>query len=140
MSRIVSVDTTLCDEGIRAILARHQANLVRNASVKMRTSDGFWTIQHDYDVLRQINSTMPSLIPQDASDNLNGYTLPIRPECVATLPVLNSLFTMIESLPYEDKSIQDHSYHVIGHSVLISAQASRYSNRSLIRHWTIVGT
>ena len=135
MSATVSITTAQCDDDIRAILALQQTNLMRNTSTEMQNSDGFVTIQYEYDALRKINSTMPSVIAKDASGNLIGYTLAIPPEFVATLPALGSLFTLIESLQYEGKPIQDHAYYVMGQScVAFGFRGQQVLARMLHKH------
>ena len=117
---MISIGTVQNEADVRAILALQQVNLQRNIPVEMQTSDGFVTVEHQHDTLQRMNRTMPSVIAEDSSGKLIGYTLSMLPEFAVEVPALHSLFSTINTLTYKDKPMQEYTYYLMGQACVAS--------------------
>lgn len=120
---------------MRAILALQQVNLQRNIPVEMQTSDGFLTVQHQHDTLQRMNQTMPSIIAEDSSGQLIGYTLSMLPEFAVEVPALDSMFSTINTLTYKDKPMQGYTFYMMGQACVASGfRGQKVLSRMLHKH------
>jgi hypothetical protein len=132
---MISISIAQSEADVRAILALQQVNLQRNVPAEIRTSDGFVTVEHQPDTLQRMNRTMPSVIAQDASGQLIGYTLSMLPEFAVEVPELHSLFSTINTLAYKDKPMQDFTYYMMGQACVASGfRGQKLLSRMLHKH------
>ncbi|CAF3538194.1 unnamed protein product [Rotaria sp. Silwood1] len=132
---MISITTAQSETDIQEILALQQANLKQNIPIEMQASEGFVTVHHRYDVLQRMNAKMPSIIAKDANAKVIGYTLSMLPEFAEEVPELHSLFSMINTLKYEDKPLRDYAYYVMGQScVAVGFRGQKILARMLHKH------
>lgn len=107
------ITTVQSEADVRGILALQQANLRKNLSMAVQVEQGFVTVEHDPNVLARMNQAAPSVIAKDG-DTVVGYALTMLPEFGADVPELLPLFSLINTLPYQDKPLRDYSWYVMG--------------------------
>ncbi|MBI5915053.1 MAG: GNAT family N-acetyltransferase [Bacteroidetes bacterium] len=106
--------TTIADnEDIRQVLALQQANLSTRVSDEIASSQGFVTVQHNFDLLQKMNGAVPQVIAK-AGDQVVGYALVMLPSFQDLVPVLKPMFVVFDGLDYDGKKVSDYRYYVMG--------------------------
>jgi ribosomal protein S18 acetylase RimI-like enzyme len=89
--------TATTDEELKEILALQNRNMFTTISDEEREKEGFVTVMHSFDILKQMNSICPHIIAKDIS-KVVGYTLSMHPNFGDDIPVLKPMFKELESL------------------------------------------
>lgn len=106
--------TTITTEGdLHQVLALQQANLSTRVSADVAQSQGFVTVQHNFDLLKAMNEAIPQVIAKDG-DQVVGYALVMLPSFQDLIPVLKPMFLMFENMDYKGKKLVDYQYYVMG--------------------------
>src|SRR5260221_14692205 len=79
------------------ILDLQRANLARNLGPEEIAAQGFVTVEHTLDLLKQMHAHAPSIIARD-EDRLAGYALVMPIECRSFLPILEPMFARLDRL------------------------------------------
>lgn len=86
----------------RADLVGSDRDLERILALQRRnrepTADGFVTVQHTLEILKEMHALMPSVIVRDGADGLAGYALAMGRPARALLPILDPMFARLEGL------------------------------------------
>ncbi|PSR14989.1 MAG: GNAT family N-acetyltransferase [Bacteroidetes bacterium] len=98
---------------IQAILALQQANLARNISPAEVLEQGFVTVEHDLDLLAEMNHPYGHTIAK-ADAEVAGYVLTMTPAFRERIPVLEPMFALFEQLTWQGRSVADINYVVMG--------------------------
>jgi L-amino acid N-acyltransferase YncA len=80
-----------------AVLELQRANLSRNLPAEEVASQGFVTVEHTLEVLKQMHAISPSVVAVDG-DALAGYALVMPVECRTLLPILEPMFARLDAL------------------------------------------
>lgn len=75
--------------------------------------EGFVTVRHAPDVLRQMNALYPSVIAMDGA-KLAGYCLVMLRQFAEAVPELVPMFNRLESLSWKGKSLRESRWFVMG--------------------------
>jgi predicted GNAT superfamily acetyltransferase len=86
-----TIDLVQTDGDLEQILALQQHNLAF-------TQDGFVTVVHTLDILREFHRLMPSVVARHQGEVI-AYALSMPRETAALIPVLTSMFERINDLP-----------------------------------------
>lgn len=106
--------TTLeTDDEIRQLLSLQQENLPRNISAEEARAQGFVTVEHHYELMRDMNEAERQVIARDG-DKVVGYCLVMLPSFVSRIPVLEPMFSLFDSLQYRNRSMNDFCYFAMG--------------------------
>lgn len=113
--RNVNVKITLADSTaqLQQILTLQDSNHLENLPVDKRNTNGFVTVKHDLELLKQMNESTPQIIAVD-DDMVVGYALVMLKEFSKMIPVLTPMFNMFEELDYREKSLSAYRYYVMG--------------------------
>ena len=98
---------------LEQILVLQAENLIRNISDEERQSQGFVTLQHTLPTLQQMHELAPSIIVKD-NDKVVGYALSMPKECRQLVPDLESMFSVLDTVQWKNKSLKDYRYYVMG--------------------------
>ncbi len=79
-----------------------------------KQAQGFVTVKHDYEVLRDMNKDYPAAIARDVFHKLVGYALSMHPSFGERVPILKELFERLEHLEWRDHPISDYRWLVMG--------------------------
>lgn len=109
----ITIKTVSEEAEIFGILTLQQQNLRSKLSQKTIESQGFVTVEHDFEVLKAMNDAQPSVIAKD-KDKVVGYCLSMLPQFRNDIPILSGLFDTIDMIKYEGKLLKDYPYFVMG--------------------------
>ncbi len=106
-------DLVTTDAQLKQILDLQQANLIRNISDEEFRSQGFVTMEHSFDVLKQMHALAPSIIVRD-DDNVVGYALVMLKECRSIFPPLEPMFASFDKLKWNGKALDNYEFYAMG--------------------------
>ena len=98
---------------LKEILRLQQENLQQHIDEIEVTSQGFVTLQHDLETLKQMHELAPTVIIKD-DDKLVAYALTMLKECRRLIPNLEPMFALLDKLYWKDKPLTDYSFYVMG--------------------------
>jgi hypothetical protein len=101
------------EKDLRGILALQQQNLKKNISLEEKSTEGFVTVEHSYEVLASMNAACPSIVAKDG-DAIVGYCITMLPAFGQSVPELVAMFNLFSSLKYKNRAIADRNYYVMG--------------------------
>lgn len=100
------------ESDIRGILALQRQHLRTSENLSKDWSDGFVTLQHTEEILRQMMAESPQMIAlYDGA--VVGYNLSMVPHRSDTFPILKPMMEAFENINIDGKKLTEHSY-VIG--------------------------
>ena len=98
---------------LKQILHLQQQNLKHNISTEEIGSQGFVTFQHDIETLQQFHKLAPSVIVKD-DNKVVAYALTVVNEARDVFPPMESMFVLLESLLWNNKTFQSYRYYEMG--------------------------
>lgn len=122
------------DEGhLREILALQKSNLERSVSEEEISSEGYVTVDHDFELLRELAEAQGHTVAL-SNDKVVGYALIMMPEFRSRIPVLTSMFEMLEGCLWQGKSLIQVGFHVMGQVCISRAFRGQGLFRGLYDH------
>ncbi|PKA97992.1 ribosomal protein S18 acetylase RimI-like enzyme [Flavobacteriaceae bacterium MAR_2009_75] len=85
------------DEELKQILRLQKENLPSSVTDDEKETEGFVTVHHSFDILKEMNNTCPHIIAV-SNKNVIGYALCMHPKFGEEIAVLKPLFDMLETL------------------------------------------
>jgi len=107
------ITTVKTEADVIGILALQQKNLKKNLTAQQIESQGFVTVEHDYDVLKAMNDAQPSVIAKDG-ETVVGYCLAMLPQFRNDVSEIRSLFDTIDLIAFENQPLRAFNYVVMG--------------------------
>jgi len=101
------------EEDLEGILALQVLNLPGRISAEEALEQGFLTVVHEVDILRDMNSPYPHTIAK-AGDQVIGYTLSMTVDFKERIPVLISFFERIRLLEWDGQPLMAFRYILMG--------------------------
>jgi len=101
------------EDELYQILDLQKENLRGTISNNEEKEQGFVTVAHTYESLKQMHQLQPSVIVKDG-DVLAGYALVMTKECSALIPELISMFEHFDDIYYKEKPLNDYSFYIMG--------------------------
>ncbi|MBC7884049.1 MAG: GNAT family N-acetyltransferase [Saprospiraceae bacterium] len=98
---------------LEQILNLQRANLRFTQSEDEEMNQGFVTVQHDFDLLSQMNEMTAHIIAKDEG-KVVGYALAMPNYFHDKIPILKPMFDLIDSLKVNQISVRDENYIVMG--------------------------
>ncbi len=96
-----SNDITYCrastDEELHQILKLQKQNLPDSLTLPEKENDGFLTLVHTFEILKQMNDCCPHIIAKN-KDDVVGYALCMHPKFADEIEVLKPMFEEINKL------------------------------------------
>ena len=110
--------TASTDQDLEDILELQMANRPENLTDEELQKEGFVSIRHDFDLLRDLNAPYAHVIAKDNCSNTGkvvGYTLSmLRTFDRDRIPLLEGLIAKANASTYNGRPIQDRNYIVMG--------------------------
>lgn len=100
-------------EELNQILQLQQQYLRGTTSVQEEKEQGFLTVAHTLDVLKQMHQLEPSILVKD-NNTVAGYALVMPVECRSIIPVLLPMFEIFDHILYQGKRVSDYRFYVMG--------------------------
>lgn len=98
---------------IQEILALQERNLSTKISKEEARAQGFVTVKHDAQILRDMNQPYPHIIATHEGKVI-GYALMMIKDFRDRIPVLIPMFDLIDSLSYNNESLKETRYFTMG--------------------------
>lgn len=105
--------TAQTDQDLHQILALQKENRPRNLTSEEVKAQGFVTVEHDFSLLKKMNSPYPHIIAK-ADNQVVAYALVMLSALRKDIPVLVLMFEKIDGLMIDGKPMNDFSYFVMG--------------------------
>ena len=111
----MEIVTTLAatDEELKQILELQQKNHFENITCRRESEDGFVTVMHSFELLKEMNGSAPHVIAKQ-NGKLAGYALVMLRSYGNRIPVLYSLFERLAGLEYNNQKLSGLSYYIMG--------------------------
>lgn len=110
---MISYSTSTTKEELDGILSLQQVNLAKSLAPDEAESQGFVTVHHRYDVLKQMNDLEKHVIAKD-DETVVGYVLAMTKQSRFDIPVLIPMFDVFDQIVYKGKIISTLHYIVVG--------------------------
>lgn len=101
------------DGDLHQLLALQQANLAAHISETELRAEGFVTVQHDFELLKAMNTPYPHVVARDG-EKIVGYTLVMLQAFQDQIPVLVPMFAEFDRAEFGGRRLIDRSYFVMG--------------------------
>jgi len=101
------------DADLNAMLALQVTNQPENLEAAELQAQGFVTVQHDLDLLRDMQASAPQVIAKAGSD-LAGYALVMLPEFAVRIPILKPMFDIMAECSWQGRPLSQYRYFVMG--------------------------
>lgn len=109
----ISIEQARHDQDLRGILSLQKQNLKQHVSHAQQQSDGFVSVMHSLEVLRQMNQSLGQIIAKE-QDTVIAYALAMSRECEILIPMLIPMFETINQLSFQDIPLAKSEYYVMG--------------------------
>jgi GNAT superfamily N-acetyltransferase len=110
---MLSATIVTTERELDQVLQLQQKYLAGNTSKEEMQSQGFVTVQHTPEMLRQMHSLAPSIIIKDG-DEVVAYALVMLRECRNLIPALIPMFDSFDRLPWRGKGLGEYRFYVMG--------------------------
>lgn len=101
------------DTEIQQILDLQQQNLSSAISRQEAIEQGFLSVKHDFDLLKEMNEQEPHVIAVDGQAVV-GYALAMPKIFKSRIPILKPLFEKIDQLHYAGHLLKQKNYIIMG--------------------------
>ncbi len=91
---MITYTTVSNSEELKQILALQRANIPTAISSEDKLKEGFVTVHHDFNILKEMNDACPHIIAK-CNDQVVGYALCMHPKFGEDIEVLKPMFTEI---------------------------------------------
>lgn len=85
------------DEELNQILKLQKQNLPRTLSVSEKENEGFVTVDHKFEILKQMNDYTPHVIAKQG-EKVVGYALCMHPKFADGIEILKPMFKQIDKV------------------------------------------
>ena len=100
-------------QDLNGILTLQAANLKGSQPEDNQKKEGFVTVQHDLEILKEMNRLHPQIIAV-AENQVIGYALVMGREMQTKIPVLQPMFAMFDHVTYKGKPVNAYNFYVMG--------------------------
>jgi ribosomal protein S18 acetylase RimI-like enzyme len=101
------------DDELTQILELQAANHALMITESQATSNGFVTVRHSFELLKQMHEAAPQIIAKD-QDKVIGYALVMLKSFEAMIPVLQPMFDRLATIPFRNHYVTEHRFYVMG--------------------------
>ena len=110
---MITYTTSKTTEDLSGIIQLQKKNLAQNLDENEMESQGFVTVSHNLDDLKEMNRYEQSLVIKD-EDKIMGYLLAMTKNSRAAIPILVPMFDVFDKIYYENKPVSTYNYLVVG--------------------------
>jgi L-amino acid N-acyltransferase YncA len=101
------------EEDLEQILALQRRNLEPSLGPEAVARDGFVTVRHDLELLRDMNRAAPHVVARSAG-RVVGYALVMLRAFEARIPILAPMYDRLSALLYTGRAVADSRYFIMG--------------------------
>lgn len=110
---MIQLTTAKTDQDIKGILNLQQKNLKAFLSKQEIESQGFVTVEHDFELMQKLNNSEPHIIAKDG-ETVVGYVLSMTKNAKFDITILYPMFEIFNSTIFNGQLISDYNYIVVG--------------------------
>lgn len=114
---MITFTTATTDTDLQQILALQQQNLSKNLTCEQTLEQGFLTVEHDFATLQKMNALENAIIAKDG-EQVVGYLLAMTRDLRNDIPILISMFDVMDELKYQNQKLQQYHYIVVGQACI----------------------
>eukprot|EP00123_Amoebidium_parasiticum_P020799 comp5651_c0_seq1/m.1546 comp5651_c0_seq1/g.1546 ORF comp5651_c0_seq1/g.1546 comp5651_c0_seq1/m.1546 type:complete len:193 (-) comp5651_c0_seq1:553-1131(-) len=111
------------NKDLHGILALQQKNHRKNLTPNTAQTQGFVTVEHNFELLKRMHDAEAHVIGVDENDDVVGYCLSMRESFRSDIPVLFTMFDLLDKLEVGGETLKQVGYIVMGQ--LCVAQSHR---------------
>ena len=112
------------EEDLDQILALQRANLEQALTSHEAESQGFVTLRHDLELLRDMQAVTPHVLARQA-EQVVGYALATPATFVDRLPLLEPMIAALEVLQHRGRPVSECRYLIMGQVCVAREQRGR---------------
>lgn len=101
------------DEDLEQVLSLQRRNVEESLSPQEVARQGFVTVRHDLELLRDMNRAEPHVIAT-SDGQVVGYALVMVRAFEERVPILAPMYDMLSRLTYNGKPMDDYNYFIMG--------------------------
>lgn len=101
------------DDDLKGILSLQAENLPKTLSDDEIKSQGFVTLEHSFELIKEMNETEQHIIAK-SDNNVIGYTLSMTKKAKLVFPILYPMFDVFDKTVYNGKTISEYNYIIVG--------------------------
>ena len=105
--------TASSDEDLEQILALQRRNVEESLDPDEVRQQGFVTVRHHLDLLRDMNRAEPQVIASH-DDRVVGYALVMLRAFEERIPILAPMYDMLSRLTYKGIPVDEYNYFIMG--------------------------
>jgi hypothetical protein len=120
-------------EELSQILQLQQENLIENIDGDEMQSQGFVTLRHDFETLKQMHDLAATVIIKD-DDKVVAYALTMLKECRQLIPDLEPMFALFDNLSWHNKALNQYHFYVMGQVCIAKAYRGKGLFEQLYAH------
>ena len=109
----ITITIPQSDQELMEMLALQQQNLRGNVSDETKSKEGFVTVEHSFDILKNMHQAEPAAIAK-ADGQVVGYCLAMPNTFRYSIPVLAPMFEVFDLISYQEKLLSQYTYIVSG--------------------------
>jgi len=121
------------EEELNQVLRLQQENHIENINRNEMQSQGFVTLRHDIDTLRQMHNLAASVIIKE-NDTVVAYALTMLRECRRLIPDLESMFALFDNLNWQNNPLNSYRFYVMGQVCIAKAFRGKGLFEQLYNH------
>lgn len=110
---MIEFTTANSKSDLEEILQLQQKNLPKNISQEESNSQGFVTIEHDFNLLNAMNSPFPHIIAK-SNHKVVAYALVMLRQWEKEIPILIEMFKKINAIEYDNRLLKRATYFIMG--------------------------
>lgn len=99
VSPSIGYEQASSEDDLRQILALQEKNLPYRLSESIKRREGFLTVKHSLEQLRQLNNAFPHTVAKN-DNKIVGYALSMPPSQRNLIKVLIPMFELLDDTPY----------------------------------------
>ena len=101
------------EKHILQLLDLQQRNLKKNISKEEMDEQGFVTVEHNFDKLHAMNSSLPQIVAYK-NNTIVGYALSMPITFKNIIPELTPMCELLDTLHYQGLPLKKYNYYIMG--------------------------
>ena len=125
---MIAIKKAHTTEHLQGILELQALNLKDNLPDEIGRTEGFLTVQHSMELLKEMNDHLSHIIAVDG-ETVVGYALSMVHEMNEQLPVLQPMFETLQAITYKGQPLYLSSFYIMGQVCI----AKEYRGQGLLK-------
>lgn len=110
---MIQYTTATSENDLHGILKLQKKNLPQNLNHQEKEIQGFVTVDHDFETLKNLHEIEPHIIAKDG-EKIVGYVLTMTKKSRQEIPLLFPMFEFFDQAIYRGKPVSEYNYMLVG--------------------------